>query len=717
MRGMSAPRLWPGAAYPLGATWNGNGVNFALFSANAERVELCLFDEKGERELERIQLLEHTDEIWHGYVPELGPGQLYGYRLYGPYQPRAGQRFNHHKLLLDPYAKALCGELRWDDALFGYQRGHPDGDLSFDGRDSAPFVPKCQVVDTNFDWGTDRAPRSPWEETVIYELNVRGFTMQHHAVATDRRGTFAGLATPEVVSYIGKLGVSAIELLPIQGFVDEWSLVKEGLRNFWGYNPIAFFAPARRYLSRGRDDEFKSMVRAFHDAGIEVILDVVYNHTAEGDHTGPTLCFRGIDNLSYYRLHADEPRQYHDFTGCGNSFNLHHPRILQLVMDSMRYWVEAMHVDGFRLDLAATLARGQDGKFDPHAGFLDSLRQDPLLSRVKIIVEPWDIGPDGYHLGEFPPGVAEWNNRYRDAVRRFWRGDAGVQGELAARITGSADLFGHRGRRPWASINFVACHDGFTLADTVSYAAKHNEANGEGNRDGTNENCSWNCGTEGTTTVTETLQLRRQLQRNMLASLFLSFGTPMLQAGDEFGRTQHGNNNAYCQDNALGWIDWSQAGTSDGAALRDFVRGLIRFRSKHPVFRLGQCTLEGAAPSSTQEEIRWFRPDGEEETPKSRLAPYALCVAFLLPEAATRHISQDGEASVTDKRFFAILNAHDEHIQFRLPLFGAARWRRLIDTSDADPFSADRSEEDLSTYSYNVKPRSLVLLRCSRPRQ
>jgi isoamylase len=705
---VSAPRLWPGAAYPLGATWDGKGVNFALFSANAESVELCLFDEKGERELERLELREHTDEIWHGYVPALSPGRLYGYRVYGPYRPLDGQRFNHHKLLLDPYAKALCGELRWDDALFGYQRGHPDGDLSFDVRDSAPFLPKCQVVDTAFDWGTDRAPRRPWEDTVIYELNVRGFTMQHRAVAPDKRGTFAGLATPEVVSYIRDLGVSAIELSPIQGFLDEWSLVRAGLRNLWGYNPIAFFAPARRYLSSGHAGEFKSMIRALHDAGIEVILDVVYNHTAESDHTGPTLCFRGIDNLSYYRLHADDPRHYHDFTGCGNSFNLHHPRVLQLVMDAMRYWVQDTHVDGFRLDLAATLARGQDGKFDPHAGFLDSLRQDPLLSRVKIIVEPWDVGPDGYHLGEFPPGLAEWNNRYRDAVRRFWRGDAGLKRELAARILGSADLFDRRGRRPWASINYIASHDGFTLADTVSYGVKHNEANGEGNRDGPNENYSWNCGAEGTTTVVEILQLRRQQQRNMLASLLLSLGTPMLQAGDEFGRSQHGNNNAYCQDNARGWLDWSLADTSDGAALRNFVRRLIRLRREHRVFCANRFLLNDLAESN---EIRWFKSDGEEKMPEDRQVPCTHYFGFLLSGQAMGRPLQ-GEAACCDDDFFAILNAQDEEIEFQLPRIGAARWRCLIDTSGADPPCQAQLEPNGSTY--RVKRRSLVLLHARK---
>jgi isoamylase len=713
MHAMSAsrPGLWPGAAYPLGATWDGKGVNFALFSAHAERVELCLFDEKGERELGRLELLEHTDEIWHGYAPDLGPGQLYGYRVYGPYRPEAGHRFNHHKLLLDPYAKALCGELRWDDALFGYRRGHPDGDLSFDTRDSAPFVPKCQVVDAEFDWGTDRAPLRPWQETIIYELNVRGFTMRHPAVSAEKRGTFAGLATPDVVGYLRELGVSAVELLPIHGFLDEWSLVKSGLRNLWGYNPLAFFAPERRYLSSGRTDEFKSMVRAFHDAGIEVLLDVVYNHTAEGDHAGPTLCFRGIDNLSYYRLHADEPRHYHDFTGCGNSFDLHHPRVLQLVMDSMRYWVEAMHVDGFRLDLAAALTRGEDGRFDPHSGFLDALRQDPVLSRVKLIVEPWDVGPEGYHLGEFPPGVAEWNNRYRDAVRRFWRGDAGLVSELAARITGSADLFDRRGRRPWASINFVACHDGFTLADLVSYEVKHNDANGESNRDGTNENYSWNCGAEGPTTAAEILGLRHKQQSNMLASLLLSQGTPMLQAGDEFDRSQEGNNNAYCQDNALGWIDWSRAETSGGAALRDFVQRVIHLRLEHRVFRLDRFLRDGPVPSSDPAEIRWFRPDGQEKTPEDWQVPYARCLSFLLSGAATRHPSPHG-APLGDDAFFVILNAHDEEIQFRLPPPGAARWQRLIDTSGASPFAATPSEEVSATYP--VGPRSLVLLYARR---
>jgi isoamylase len=710
---MSAPRLWPGAAYPLGATWDGKGVNFALFSANAERVELCLFDQAGKRELERVELSEHTGEIWHGYMPGLEPGQLYGYRVYGPYRPAAGHRFNHHKLLLDPYAKALCGQLQWDDALFGYQRGHPDGDLSFDMRDSAPFVPKCQVVDTAFDWGTDAAPRRPWDETVIYELNVRGFTMQHRAVPAEKRGTFAGLGTPEIIGYLRDLGVSAVELLPIHQFVDEWSLVRAGLRNLWGYNPIAFFAPERRYLSSGRTEEFKSMVRAFHDAGIEVILDAVYNHTAESDHTGPTLCFRGVDNLSYYRLHADEPRYYHNFTGCGNSFNLHHPRVLQLVMDSMRHWVEAMHVDGFRLDLAAALARRGDGRFDPHSEFLDALGQDPVLSRVKLIVEPWDIGPEGYHLGEFPPGVAEWNNRYRDVIRRFWRGDTGLVSELAARIAGSPDLFDHCGRRPWASVNFVACHDGFTLADLVSYDAKHNDANGEGNRDGMNENYSWNCGAEGPTIAADILGLRRQQQRNMLATMLLSHGTPMLQAGDEFGRSQNGNNNAYCQDNTLGWVDWSLADTHDDSALRLFVQRLIRLRRSHPLLHLDRFLLDDPAQSTAPKDIRRFAPDGQEMTWEDRQALDARCLGFLLSDTRTREPSQDGMSRDGDI-FFLVLNAHDENIPFQLPLLDVARWRRVIDTSDAEPFSRSQSEEDSSTY--RVKPHSLVLLHArSRP--
>jgi isoamylase len=707
---MSAPRsrVRPGAAYPLGATWDGKGVNFALFSANAERVELCLFDEKGDRESDRVELLEHTDEIWHGYVPELRPGQLYGYRVYGPYQPAAGHRFNHHKLLLDPYAKTLCGELLWNDALFGFQRGHPDGDLSFDMRDSAPFLPKCRVVDPTFDWGSDRALRRPWRETIIYELNVRGFTMCHRGVPADKRGTFAGLATPEIIRYLQALGVTAVELLPIHGFLDEWSVFRAGRRNLWGYNSIAFFAPELRYLSTGRADEFKTMVQALHDAGIEVLLDVVYNHTAEGDHTGPTLCFRGIDNASYYRLSSDEPRYYRDFTGCGNSVSLHHPRVLQLVMDSMRYWVEAMHVDGFRLDLAVALAREQDGSFDRHSGFLDAVRQDPILSRVKLIAEPWDAGPDGYHLGEFPPGVAEWNNRYRDAVRRFWRGEAGV-GELAARITGSADLFGHRGRRPWASINFVACHDGFTLEDLVSYSVKHNEANGESNRDGTDENYSWNCGAEGPTAAAEILEVRRKQKRNMLALLMLSQGTPMLQAGDEFGRSQDGNNNAYCQDSELGWLDWSQAATSEGAALRNFVHRLIRLRQEHRVFRRNRFFPGVTRASAAVKEITWRRPDGQEKVPEDWHVPYARCLSFLLSGSATIHPLPDGESSADDD-FFMILNAHDEEIRFQLPpLPDVARWQRLIDTSSADPFSAGQSDE--AGLIYRAQPRSLVLLR------
>ena len=496
---MSKLRVWPGEPYPLGATWDGRGVNFALFSENADRVELCLFDEAGSRETARVVLPEYTDETWHCYLPDARPGLLYGYRVYGPYEPEHGHRFNGHKLLLDPYAKSLHGRLTWDDAHYGYRHGSSEADMSFDTRDNAAYMPKCRVVDTAFTWGDDSSPRTQWHETVIYELNVRGFTIQHPDVPDRFRGTFAGLSSPTVVRYLADLGITAIELLPIHGFVDERPLVDKGLCNYWGYNSIAFFAPDCRYCANDTLSEFKTMVQVLHDAGIEVILDVVYNHTAEGNHLGPTLCFRGIDNASYYRLVPGDERHYMDFTGCGNAFNLHHPRVLQLVMDSLRYWAEEMRVDGFRFDLATTLARESDGRFDQHSGFLDAVRQDPVLSQCKLISEPWDVGDGGYQLGYFPPGWAEWNDRYRDTVRRYWKGDQGLIGDLAYRVTGSSDVFEKRGRRPWASVNFVTAHDGFTLDDLVSYNRKHNDENTEGNRDGTDANHSWNCGVEGPT--------------------------------------------------------------------------------------------------------------------------------------------------------------------------------------------------------------------------
>lgn len=605
-------RVCPGAPHPLGATWDGNGANFALFSDNAERVEVCLFEKAGEQEIARIVLPEYTNQIWHGYLPEVLPGQLYGYRVYGPYAPERGHRFNHHKLLIDPYARMLAGQFRWDDAVFGHVVGDPKGDLSYDDRDSAPFVPKCRLIDCAFNWDNDRAPRRPWSDTAIYELHVRGFTMLHHGVAQRLRGTFAGLADQNVVRYLRDLGITAVELMPIHAAIDELALVKRGLRNFWGYNPVAFSAPESRYLADQSLGEMKKCIRLLHGAGLEVLLDVVFNHTAESDELGPTLSFRGIDNASYYQLDPHHRRLYRNFTGTGNSLNLHHPRVMQMVLDALRYWVKDFHVDGFRFDLAATLSRGEDGTFNPHASFLEAIGQDPILAGVKLIAEPWDIGDGGYRLGGFPPGWAEWNDRYRDLLRRFWRGERGLVGEVAARITGSSDLFEKQGRRPWASVNYIASHDGYTLDDIVSYREKHNELNGDGNRDGSEQNYTDNYGVEGPTADVETIKVRQRQKRNMLATLFVSLGVPMLLAGDEFGRTQKGNNNAFSQDNEVNWVDWLRLQSSDGAKLHDFVCKLLRLRCDHIVFRRPHFFDGKAIAGRRAKDIRWLRSDGRE---------------------------------------------------------------------------------------------------------
>ncbi|MGA8493351.1 MAG: glycogen debranching protein GlgX, partial [Terriglobales bacterium] len=575
------PIVWPGKPYPLGANWDGEGVNFALFSEHAKRVQLCVFDQSGRRELHRVNVTEQTDQVWHCYLPEARPGLIYGYRVNGPYEPAKGARFNPHKLLLDPYAKQIVGDLKWSDSHFGYRIGHRLEDLSFDRRDGAPGMVKSMVIDPAFTWGTDQPPRTAWHKSVIYELHVKGFTIQHPKVPAPLRGTYAGLATAPVIDHLLKLGITAIELMPVHCFVDDRQLVERGLRNYWGYNSIGFFAPESRYLSTGSISEFKTMVKTIHSAGIEVILDVVYNHTAEGNQLGPTLSFRGIDNVVYYRTMPDNPRYYVDYTGTGNTLNMRHPRVLQLIMDSLRYWVLDMHVDGFRFDLAATLAR-ELHEVDKLGAFLDIIHQDPVLSQVKLIAEPWDLGEGGYQVGKFPVGWAEWNDRYRDALRSYWKGDGGQIGELAYRITGSSDLYARSGRRPYASINFVTAHDGFTLHDLVSYNQKHNEANGEDNRDGTDNNRSWNCGAEGPTDDPTIKALRVRQKRNFLATLLLSQGVPMLLAGDAIGHTQHGNNNAYCQDNEISWLNWS---TNGDTKLIGFVQKIIALRKKHPVFR------------------------------------------------------------------------------------------------------------------------------------
>jgi isoamylase len=671
-------RVSEGLPYPLGASWDGLGVNFALFSANATRVELCLFDAQGERETERIVLPEFTDEVWHGYLPDARPGTVYAYRVHGPYAPLQGHRFNANKLLLDPYAKAHVGRLRWDDACYGYVVGHADADLSFDTRDSAQFMPKCRVIDTAFTWGEGGRPKIPWEKTLLYETHVRGFTMRHPAVPEHLRGTFAGLTVSEVIDHMRTLGVTSVELLPIQTFVDEARLPKLGLNNFWGYNTIGFFAPHPAYSATGEIAEFKEMVAHLHEAGLEVVLDVVYNHTAEGNELGPTLSFRGIDNASYYRLLPDAPRHYINDTGTGNTLNLSHPRVLQMVTDSLRYWVQDMRVDGFRFDLATILGREVYG-FDEGGGFLDSCRQDPVLARVKLIAEPWDCGPGGYQVGGFPPGWAEWNDRFRDVVRGFWKGEEPCSA-LAPRLCASRDLFDRRGRKPWASINFITAHDGYTLADTVSFEHKHNEANGEDNRDGHSHNRSFNCGVEGPTDDLAVLTLRERQARNLVATLLLAQGTPMLLAGDEMGRTQQGNNNAYCQDNEVSWVDWTQ--TRSGRSMTDFVRRLIALRARYPILRRSRFLTGMLDEELGVRDVTWFSTSGNEMTVQDWNDRASRCFGMLMDgRAQSSGIRRAG----TEVTLLVLINGATADMAFGLPqTSGGRRWSSVFDTAMPD---------------------------------
>ncbi|WP_051329896.1 glycogen debranching protein GlgX [Niveispirillum irakense] len=683
MRTTGAARtiVWPGRPNPLGATWDGFGVNFALFSAHAEKVELCLFDSDGTREIERVTLPECTDDVWHGYLPEARPGTLYGYRVHGPYDPGRGHRFNPNKLLLDPYAKALEGPMRWSDAHFGYRVGSAKEDLSLDRRDNARGMPKCRVIDPAFTWGGERRPNVPWTDTIIYEAHVRGHTLTRQDLSPTLRGTFSGLASQPMIDHLKGLGVTAVELLPVQAFTDDRHLVERSLHNYWGYATIGFFAPEPRYMTGRSTREFKSMVARLHDAGIEVILDVVYNHTGEGNHLGPTLSFRGIDNASYYLLQPQDKRFYQDHTGTGNTLNLAHPRVLQMVMDSLRYWVGEMHVDGFRFDLATSLAREAHG-YDPGSGFLDAVRQDPLLSSVKLIAEPWDIGPGGYRVGQFPSGWSEWNDRYRDTVRRYWRGDEGMLPELAARLTGSADLFDHDRRRPWSSINFVTSHDGFTLADLVAYEVKHNEANQEGNRDGHDANFSSNYGVEGPTDDPAIQELRRRQSRNLMATLLLSQGTPMILAGDELLRSQGGNNNAYCQDNEVSWTDWEGAG-EPGEAMTSFVTRLTSLRRQHPVLRRGRFLHGREVSADGVKDITWITPQGQEKAPEQWRDGRARCLGLLLNGRAGTHLSHDGTPA-HDEVLLLIINADHETVPFILPAVPVGsegqEWKCLLDT-------------------------------------
>jgi glycogen operon protein len=698
--------VWPGQPYPRGATWDGEGVNFSLFAANAEKVELCLFDPTGRHELQRITLREHTDEVWHCYLPEARPGLLYGYRVHGPYRPEQGLRFNPNKLLIEPYAKRLEGTLLWSDAHFGYRLGSPKADLSFDKRDSAAGTPKCRVTDSAFTWGDDRPPRVPWHDIVIYEAHVRGLTMRHPDVPAPLRGTYAGLATAPMIEHFLRLGITTLELMPVHAFVDDRTLLDKGLRNYWGYNTIGFFAPERRYSATGQISEFKTMVKTLHSAGIEVILDVVYNHTAEGNELGPTLSMRGIDNGAYYRLSPENPRYYMDFTGTGNTLNLQHPRVLQLIMDSLRYWVQEMHVDGFRFDLASALAR-ELYDVDRLGSFFDTIGQDPVLSQVKLIAEPWDIGSGGYQVGNFPPGWNEWNDKYRDSMRAYWKGDGGLIGEFARRFTGSSDLYEASGRKPHASINFITAHDGFTLEDLVSYNGKHNEANGEDNRDGANENRSWNCGAEGPTEDEAVRALRAQQKRNLITTLLLSQGVPMVLGGDELGHTQLGNNNAYCQDNELSWIDWEL--DPERQTLFEFTCRLIALRRRHPVFSRRRFLQGNTITADGSREIIWLSPDGREMTEGEWDVSFARCLGLYLAGAAIERRDRRGRL-VTDNNFILLCNAHHEPIPFQLPEPLAEKvWWTVLDTAaDGAPFAQQRLEAGTP---YALQGRSLALLR------
>ena len=703
MKDTPANRVREGNSRAHGAIWDGKGTNFTLFSANATKVEICLFDSAGEKELERLALPEYTDRIWHGYIPDVHPGAVYGLRVHGPYEPLEGHRFNPNKLLLDPYARGHIGELKWCPEVFGYTIGHKDEDLSFDERDSAAFMPKCVVVDPNFDWkGQPRTHGIPWDRTIVYEAHVKGFTKLHPAVPDRHKGTYAGLATKEVVQYVKSLGVTSIELLPIHTFINDSNLLEKGLTNYWGYNTIGFFAPDPRYASEPEQTlrEFKEMVASFHDAGLEVILDVVYNHTAEGNERGPTLSFKGIDNASYYRLLPDQRRFYINDTGTGNTLNVSHPNVIEMVTDSLRYWVNETHVDGFRFDLGTILARETNG-FDNQSGFLKACNQDPVLRSVKMIAEPWDCGPGGYQVGGFPPGWGEWNDRYRDTVRDYWKGETGASA-VAERLCASASLFNHSGRRPWACVNFITAHDGFTMNDIVSYNEKHNEANGEDNKDGSSDNRSWNCGAEGPTDDPAINALRGRQIRNLLATLLLSQGTPMLVAGDEFARTQNGNNNAYCQDDEISWLNWDLA--DKGKSLVTFVQKLCALRHKFPILRRNRF-LTGAYDEELEvKDLTWINASGTEMTGEEWGDEQMKCFGMLMDgRARPSGVRQRG----TEAAMLMVLNSHHDVVEFTLPeCAGGPEWKRLIDTNLAD----DALEFVGNTGDvYSVTARSLLL--------
>ncbi len=703
-------KILPGQPYPLGATWDGNGVNFALYSENATKVELCLFDDKNAKEEnENIPLKEVTAHVWHAYLPGLQPGQLYGYRVHGPYEPEKGMRFNHHKLLIDPYAKAIAGEVDWKAHVFGYQFDNEQKDLSFDEQDSVAGMPKCVVIDPSFDWKNDRHPKTPWHKTVIYEVHVKGATKQHPEIPEELRGTYAGFASEPFINHLKELGVTAVELLPVHDFLNDKHLVDKGLSNYWGYNTTNFFSPTARYSSSGdmgeQVREFKEMVKKLHSHGIEVILDVVYNHTSEGNEMGPTLSFRGIDNTVYYHLMKEDPRYYIDYTGTGNSLNVNHPQVLQLIMDSLRYWVNEMHVDGFRFDLAAALAR-ELHEVDKLAAFFDIVHQDPVISQVKLIAEPWDVGEGGYQVGNFPVLWTEWNGKYRDTIRRAIKGDENQAAKFAYRITGSSDLYQNDGRRPFASINFVTAHDGFTLQDLVSYNEKHNEANGEDNKDGSDNNMSWNCGIEGPTDDEQIINLREQQKRNFITTLFLSQGVPMLLGGDELSRTQQGNNNGYCQDNEISWFDWELDDRKK--EFLDFTKKVIHFMHDHAAFRRRKFLKGEKINESETKDIQWLRPDGNEITEEEWQAPDTKTLGFILSGDALDEYNVKGELRVDDT-FVVWMNFRHEDVECTLPSIGnGTSWKKVISTA------AEQGKDDNNTYSgdeqFNLGARSIVVL-------
>ncbi len=698
--------ILPGEPYPLGATYDGMGTNFSVFSEVAERVELCLFDADGNET--RVDLPEVDALCWHGYLPNMGPSQRYGFRVHGPNDPSQGLRCNPSKLLLDPYAKAVEGEVSWDEALFDYRFDDPEGSTNHD--DSAPCMPKAVVTSPYFAWDNDRHPRTPWHESVVYEVHVKGFTQRHPGIPEELRGTYAGLGHPVAVDYLKTLGVTAVELLPVHQFVHDSHLVENDLRNYWGYNSIAFLAPQNEYAARGQEgqqvQEFKQMVKTLHAAGIEVILDVVYNHTAEGNHLGPILSLKGLDNTAYYRLVDDDRRFYYDTTGTGNSLNMRHPHVLQLIMDSLRYWIVDMHVDGFRFDLAATLAR-QFHDVDRLSAFFDLIQQDPVVSQVKLIAEPWDLGHGGYQVGNFPPLWSEWNGKYRDTVRDFWRGEHQTLSELAYRFTGSSDLYESGGRRPSASVNFVTAHDGFTLADLTSYNEKHNEANQEGNADGEDHNRSWNCGVEGPTDDPELLELRARQRRNFLATLLLSQGIPMILGGDEMGRTQGGNNNAYCQDNETSWFDWENL---DGTLVA-FTTRMVALRREHPVFRRRRWFQGRPLHGEGIADLAWLRPDGTEMEEKDWESGFAKSMAVFLNGDAIATTDSRG-ARVVDDSFLVAFNAHEDAVEFTLPPERfSSRWVKVVDTADA----LAEGDQVKAGDSMEMPGRSLAVLRATGP--